>query len=176
MAGDKRLEFINKWHNKAKKEIDPFDKFIYSWIALVVAAQRFRTYNGYISEDDTDREKIKGYFRAKIDFISEILGRHRETMQKLARRRGTTYGNFIVDTGNDELRKQFKKLAKHYNEKPSLTQKELVETVAELINKIRNNLFHGIKLYDDREDAALIELVNPILIDIVETCEFRASS
>jgi hypothetical protein len=53
---DRRATFIKKWFQRAVKTDDAFDKFIYSWIALVIAAQRFRTYRGYNKEDETDSE------------------------------------------------------------------------------------------------------------------------
>jgi hypothetical protein len=93
-------------------------------------------------------------------------------MVSLARRRGTNYGHPIVDTGNPQLRDKFSKLAAHYTQDHSLSEEELVETVAELLNKIRNNLFHGVKVYDDREDIVLLELVNPVLLTILRNCEF----
>ena len=34
-----------------------------------------------------------------------------------------------------------------------------------------NNVFHGVKVYDDAEDQEVLTLVNPILLQIVETCE-----
>ncbi len=171
MAEDRRITLVKKWFKRAVKTDDPFDRFIYLWITLVVAAQRFRTHSGYFREGDTDREKILDYFHANSSHIFRALQENQDSMVGLARRRGTNYGNAIVDTGNRELRDKFSKLATHYTQNCFLRQEELVETLAELLNKIRNNLFHGVKVYDDREDIALLELVNPVLISIVRHCK-----
>lgn len=49
----------------------------------------------------------------------------------------------------------------------------MVIAIGELFNKIRNNLFHGVKVYDDSEDIELINTVNPILLEILEICELE---
>lgn len=172
MATDRRLIFTKKWFLRAIRTEDPFDRFTSLWIALVAAAQRHRTSIGTpVRENDTDREKMLDYFRANSHQIFQALRENLDSMVKLSRRRGTYYGNPIVDTGSPELRDKFSKITTHYTKNPLLPQEELVEAVAELLNKIRNNLFHGVKVYDDREDAALLELVNPVLIAILRNCE-----
>ena len=171
MAEDSRLTLVKKWYKRAVKTDDPFDRFIYLWITLVIVAQRLRTHSGYSREGDTDREKILDYFHANSRHIFRALQENQDSMLGLARRLGTNYGNAIVDTGNPELRVKFSKLSTHYTQNRFLNQEELVETIAELLNKIRNNLFHGVKVYDDREDIALLELVNPVLLSILRCCE-----
>jgi len=172
MATDKQLTYVKKWFQRGIEIDDPFDRFIYLWIALVIAAQRLRTHLGAAAtEYNSDREKILDYFQTKNEQISQALKENQCSMVKLACRRGTNYGNPIVDTGNAELRDKFSKLAAHYTQNTPLSQGAIVQTVGELLNKIRNNLFHGAKVYDDREDTALLELVNPVLLKILRKCE-----
>ena len=33
-----------------------------------------------------------------------------------------------------------------------MTDADLILAVAELVNKVRNNVFHGVKVYDDSDD------------------------
>jgi hypothetical protein len=47
----------------------------------------------------------------------------------------------------------------------------LAEATAEILNKVRNNLFHGNKMYDDKEDREVLNLLTPLLMTIVRTCE-----
>ena len=42
---------------------------------------------------------------------------------------------------------------------------------AEFLNKVRNNVFHGVKVYDDSDDLALLQRVNPILLSILRLAE-----
>lgn len=172
MAEDRRLTFVKKWFQRAEQADDSFDRFFSLWIALIVAAQRVRTRTGTLSrENDTDREKVLHYFHVNSHDVLQVLQQNQDSMMMLAHRRGTNYANPIVDTGNPRLRDKFSKLAAHYTQNATLPQADLVETVAELLNKIRNNLFHGIKVYDDREDSALLGLVNPVLLEILRKCE-----
>lgn len=46
--------------------------------------------------------------------------------------------------------------------------------VAELLNEVRNNVSHGIKIYDDREDLDLLRHLNPLLLNVLEASEGEA--
>lgn len=169
---DRRLAYVRKWFQRASRTNDPFDRFFYLWIAAVVAAQRYRTeYPGPEDEEDTDRRKVTAYFEGHVDQVFEAFQENQGNMMQLARRRGTDYGDPIVDTRHPELRRKFSRLATHYTQSPILPRQELVQNVAELFNKIRNNLFHGVKVYDDAEDVRLLELVNLVLRDVLGKCE-----
>ncbi len=52
------------------KEEDPFDRFIYLWLALIVAAQRLRTDRGARADGGVEgegEERVRGAFRAPLD-------------------------------------------------------------------------------------------------------------
>jgi len=173
MATDRRLTFIRKWVRRAEGAKDPFDAFFSVWIALIVAAQRLRTQLGtpFRQAEDDDRQRVLDYFRVNQERILAGLREHEAGMIKLAHRRGTQHGSPIVDTGNTDLRRRFARLAAHYTQGPRLSDDELVRNVAELFNKIRNNVFHGVKVYDDRDDIAVLEQVNPVLVAVLRRCE-----
>ena len=166
MAEDKRIAYSKKWFKRGAGIDDPIDKFIYLWIALVIAAQ-YRMVSG-----NTDRKRIINLFRTRRTLIFNAIKEHRTRMVKLAQRRGTEDGGPIVDTEYPKLREKFSKIVDYYTQGISLDEGALVEYVGELLNKIRNNLFHGDKVYDDREDIELMNLVNPILHDVLEVCLF----
>jgi hypothetical protein len=171
MAPDRQLEFSRKWWTRANTESDPFDRFFSLWIALVVAANRHATSSGGPYDDPTDADLVKSYFEAKQSAVLSALSRNERGMQSLAARRGSIHGNPILDTGNRDLRQHFTNLSRHYAGQARLSPELLVSYTAELLNKIRNNLFHGRKIYDDREDLALLELVTPLLSDILALAE-----
>ncbi len=172
MVQDRRSTFVARWFHRGVKEPDPFDRFFSLWIALVVAAQSAGSFN---SSDQKDREKILNYFRIKLAHVLEALEDSRIDLQALAKRRGTRRGDPIVDAA-PQLSEKFAKLAAHYSVSPSLSERDLVDAVAELLNKIRNNVFHGVKVYDDHEDFDLLQHANPILVAILTRCEnLRAS-
>lgn len=175
MVDDKRLIFVHKWLDRATEAEDEFDRFFSAWIALVAAVQRIRDSFGHLLEEDTDRHRVVDYFRAKRDVVLRAVGKHQEEMTWLARRQGTTHGNLIIDTGNPNLRKLFTKLSRHYVADQVMQQDEHVTAIAELLNKVRNNVFHGAKVYDDAEDLELLRRVNPVLLAVLQECEKNAA-
>ena len=54
------------------------------------------------------------------------------------------------------------------NCKKLISERQRAEYFAELLNKIRNNLFHGDKVYDDANDRELIKHTVYILRDFVK--------
>jgi len=171
MATDRRAQFVKKWRRRAEKTADPFDRFFSAWIALVVAAQRSRDCFGPLAEDDTDRKRVEDYSSAKKTAILSAVGAHKVEMEWIAERRGMRYGDALVDTGNRDLRSTFSRLSRYYTEDEPMPEDERVEAIAQLLNKIRNNVFHGIKVYDDKDDIALLEKVNPVLLAILRETE-----
>lgn len=171
MAPDRRAQFIKKWQRKAERTADPFDCFFSAWIALVVAAQRTRDQYGPLPERDSDRKRMVDYFGDNRGAVVSAVATHRVEMEWVARRRGTKWGGAIVDTGNQDLRVLFDKLSRYYVDSVPIPDDERVKATAELLNKMRNNVFHGIKVYDDKDDMELLEHVNPILLAILQETE-----
>lgn len=79
-----------------------------------------------------------------------------------------------MDTGNANLRELFERLSRHHLNQVPMSDDERVEAVAELLNRVRKNVFHGMKLYDDREDLKLLGLVNPVLLSVLRHSESGA--
>ena len=154
MATDRRIEFSQNWFRRAHDSSDPFDRFFYAWIALVVAAKR-------ISNRREDRGKILEYFSYNHHKVLKAMESNLEHWKALASRRS----NRIVTTGN------FRRLSEHFREINSLPQNELVCEAGRFLNHVRNNLFHGEKVYESHDDNELLQLVNPILLTILKECE-----
>jgi hypothetical protein len=133
------------------------------------------TRTGADRDADTDREKVLAYFAGNAEKVSQVLRENEEILRRLASRRGTRHRGWIVDTGNRGLQTKFRRLSAHYLSGAPLAATEAVDALAELLNRIRNNVFHGIKVYDSREDLELLNLVNPLLQQILVRCELRRS-
>ncbi len=168
---DKRAEFVKKWYGRGVNEEDPFDQFFSLWIALVIASARWHTLQNSEIRDQTDREKIIQYFEGHCGQVLSLLTPGTREVKDLAFREGSSYGNPILDSGNLDLRAKFKRFAEHWATGQRLDEDELIKTFGEIINKIRNNVFHGVKIYDDRDDVAVLKLINPILRDVLRRCE-----
>lgn len=171
IKADRRAQFTERWFKKAKVADDPFDRFFCLWIALVVAAQRTQTRYGLGTRNDTDAEKLKSYFGLKSDAVLEALNRSQAVVKKLGTRKGSDQQGAILDSGNKEQRKRFEDLSEHFLGRSGLDSGKVVEITAELLNKIRNNVFHGIKVYDDTDDQDLLNLINPLLESIIISTE-----
>lgn len=166
MAGDRRAEYLKKWFHKAKIEEDVVDRFICGWLALAIAAQIHRTYSEIYIPKDTDRLRVIDYLKDKANSVEGATQTNKRDMEALANRNGTD-GGIVVD-GIQRFCRRFRgKVLGRLTCSPE----EFGEAVAEILNKVRNNLFHGSKMYDDANDRALLELVTPLLLTIVAKAE-----
>jgi hypothetical protein len=160
---NRRLAFVQKWFRRGLRESDPVDQFFSFWIALVVAARQSDPFGS-----DIDSETVRRYMKLESQRVSEAVD-HSPEMDGLARRRGTEKGTPILDAGGS-LQAALSALAAHHAGGHRLSPDEHAAAVADMLNRVRNNLFHGRKQYDDRDDRALLQLVNPILRDVLRAC------
>lgn len=102
------------------------------------------------------------------NFVFQTIERNYTSLESLGKRRGARYGDPIIDA-NQKLNGYFSKLSMFF--KNTYTYKKEVELAnhfGELLNKIRNNLFHGDKSYNDKDDYELIKSVLPTLYDFAK--------
>jgi hypothetical protein len=162
-------DFVQRWYQRATEAPDGFDRFFSAWIALVIAAR------GYLDEQqraqpDTDRIAIIQYFELRADSVAAVLLELPEQVRGLATRTGTGTGMPILDVypySPPHLRRLFDELARVWSGELVRKPKWVACAAAELINHIRNNMFHGLKLPDDAADRELLDRVNPILLGIL---------
>jgi len=167
------VEFVQRWLRKATESNDPFDCFFSLWIALVIAARRHLD-EAQLSQPDTDRKAIIQYFEARSEAIVNILEKLPEQLNWLAQRKGTGLGHPILDVhphSPPHLRRLFDELAQVWSGKAVRKPRWVANATAEMVNHIRNNMFHGLKVPDDAADSELLERVNLILRGVLETCE-----
>lgn len=167
-----RYEYVEKWVKRAGEEEDPYDRFISFWTAMTIAAQISRPKNRLYHEEDTNREKIFDYFVKNKKAVFEVVEKNREVMIKLTRMQGPRHKDPIIDTGDPELRNRFSEIVRYYSGKiRRFSQRRMAENMAELVSKARYSLFRAAKANDMDYDRALLELLNPIIADILKTCE-----
>lgn len=149
-----------------------FEAFIYLWISLVVGTKIEMGKNIPFSKSSQknigDLECIKYWFCGHEDIINDEIKGNWKRISALGKRTGSHYGNPIIDA-SETLRKKFTRLRGYFNGIYVYeNNKQLAEDLAELLNKIRNNLFHGDKSYDNRSDRELLSAVLPILMNLTK--------
>ena len=167
MAGDRRSERLKKWFRKAETEKDIFDRYVYGWLALGLAASIHETTFG--SRFEKDSERVKAYLKAHATEMEETVQKDYLSASSLSKRMSTK--NSVIIDGPQWLREHCKRFRRKVLGQETCSPVEFAESTAEILNKVRNNLFHGEKVYDDAEDRKLLEFATPLLLNIVATCE-----
>ena len=162
-----RRAFIQRWRDRAQASDDPVDQFFSAWIALVVCARPHLRPEDHDLRD-TDRRAVLRLSESCRDAIFREIDSQKEELAWLARRKGTHRQDPIVDVYDfvhsaEHFRDRFRRLADHYSGERTSKPGLVVEAVIELLNHVRNNLFHGIKDPDDVDDRDLLRRLNPIL-------------
>jgi hypothetical protein len=163
------IDWFKKGEN-AKNNNNTFEAFIYLWISWVIGCRIFISYNIHIDErsNNTDREDILLWSEMNSNFVVQTIEANYSSLEFLGKRRGARYGDPIIDA-NHKLTGYFSKLSMYL--KNTYTYKkddELANHFGELLNKVRNNLFHGDKSYNDKNDLELIQAVLPTLYDFAK--------
>ena len=165
-----RSEFVQRWRKKASESDDPFDRFFSAWVALVILA-RGGLDQQQLSQPDTDRKAVIQYFGTDAERVVKVVGKLGDSTAWLAARKGNGTHEPIVDvypTSPQHLRGLFDTLAKVWTGEETRKPKWEADAIAELVNHIRNHMFHGLKNPDDAADQELIEHVNPILLGVLQ--------
>ncbi|MEX0805726.1 MAG: hypothetical protein WD688_20770 [Candidatus Binatia bacterium] len=162
-----RSAFVARWQARAADAEDTFDQFFCLWIALVIQARPQLDPN-QVDSDDTDRVAVLQLAQRHTMAIVASFEGVSDELKWLARRKGTRRGDAIVDVHDyvrrrDHLRTRFQWLTDHYTGARTCKPGLIVAAAAELLNHVRNNLFHGIKDPDDVEDEELVRHLLPVL-------------
>ena len=173
---DQRQKIMNEWFERgesAQEHQNKFEAFIYLWISLIVGCKIEMGNNipatKYMQKDIGDLECIKYWFKSHSAFVNDQIKRNWQTLSALGKRTGSHFGDPIIDTKSSNLKVRFARLKKYFNGTYAYDKdKQPAEDFAELLNKIRNNLFHGDKSYDNRSDRELLGAILPVLKNITE--------
>lgn len=168
MAGDGRSERLKKWFRKAETEKDIIDRFIYGWLAMTIAANIEFTHSGIPDPKINDRKRVIHYFKKHSEAVETAAQEHNANSLTLSKRMGPEGGVILDALAIQEHCKNFRRKVLKQG---ACSSSDFAEATAEILNRIRNNLFHGSKLYDDTADRTLLGLVTPILLAILATSE-----
>jgi hypothetical protein len=162
------VQFIDRWHRRASESHDCFDRFFSAWIALVIKARGHLSAQ-QLASPDTDRIAIIQYFEERAQAVEAVLQGLPDQVAWLARRKGTGTGQPILDVQqHSHLRRTFDDLALVWTGQAKHRPRWIANATAEMVNHIRNNMFHGGKAPDDAADRELLDRVNCILLAMLD--------
>jgi len=163
---DMRSEFIVQWYKRSKECADEFERFIFLYICFIVMIKGWSANNSNvqsINSDSDDGVFVDKYFSSKDNLDSIIsICENAENFKILVKRKGDQ-NYHIVDSNNPIDQVLFKDLYLHYNSNSIITVKNKSRAIGKILKVIRNNLFHGGKLYNSSRDIEILEIATPIL-------------
>lgn len=182
-----RGKFAREWYSKGefllnKYEQDNmdsgllFESYIYLWISLTVAAKEYCACDGKDfkkdnNEDSTDKKEILHWANLKSKQIIQILKEHEQDLLELCSRKGSLTGAPIMDVYGYNIEKFHNDFISYWEgHNKFIKGKNIVDTFIHILNRVRNNLFHGGKSFSVESDCEILRLTCPILKRITLEC------
>lgn len=179
---DERGKFVKQWYERSQRAEDDFEEFVFLWLSMVVIAKALQSNNGKLKKNYKDGADdgiyINDYF-SDLDNSRKIshIFKKSETGKNLATRKAED-GSYVVGLPeqkkfNDKFdntintKSLFTQLNKHFSCKSPMNDQLFSKAVGSALKAIRNNLFHGGKLYESGSDRELLALATPILKQLV---------
>jgi hypothetical protein len=183
-----RGKFALEWYNKGDLLLNKYDQndnrnsgllfesYIYLWIALTVAAKEYcacdsKDFKKNNYENSTDKEEILHWSKVRNKQIIEILKEHEQDILELCSRKGSTIGTPIMDVYGYNIEKFHNNFISYWEDHNKyMKQKDIVETFIYILNRVRNNLFHGGKSLSIESDIEILRITCPLLKKITLEC------
>lgn len=146
------LNVANRWYEKAVDSEDDFDKFISVWISFNAI---------YGQKNGRERQKITKVINELDDAsIRRILDLEEVTFFQ----RISPPIRFYTDDGMGDTDQSQKALNRNFNQNP----RKALEALMYILNKVRNNLFHGSKRLGQERDVETVRNAYPIVREIIQ--------
>lgn len=153
-----------------------FESYIYLWIALTVAAKEYCACDGKIfknsnGQKSTDKDEILHWAKTFQGTIISLLNENIDLVLDLCERRGARSGEPIMDTESEETVNYHEQFIRCWENNTQNSNKEqIVKTFILILNRVRNNLFHGAKSFRIESDIEILELTTPLLKELTKLC------
>jgi len=151
---ENRLVFSKEMLAKAKTtyENDAFVSFMVIWISLNVLYDTGKASREYL--------KIQIFFTKNADIISRILSTKSKEMQELVK--------FIESTPQHYNLNLYLKDCNAFTDTSTSALNRSTD-FGRFVSKVRNNMFHGTKIWSNEDEEGLLIRLIPTLILIVES-------
>ena len=172
----KRGEQLHEEYELKQEPRVLFESYIYLWIALTVAAKEycacagvsFKSLNGQRS---TDKDEILHWAMLFQGDIITMLKENIDLVFDLCERRGARSGQPIMDTVSEETVNYHEQFIRCWaNNTENSNKRQIVRTFILILNRVRNNLFHGAKSFRIESDIEILELTTPLLKELTKLC------
>jgi hypothetical protein len=182
-----RGKFAKEWYKKGETLLNKheqngdsgllFESYIYLWIALTVAAKEYcacnnKDFKKNSIENSTDKQEILHWANVRIEQIIKILKEHNEDILELCSRKGSKTGTPLMDVYSVRIIDYHNKFISYFEDqnKYIMPPRLVVETFILILNRVRNNLFHGGKSFSVESDCEILRITCPILKRITLEC------
>lgn len=180
-----RGKFATEWFNKGENLLIRyeetgdsgllFESYIYLWISLTVAAKEYCACDGkhfstINKETSTDKEEILHWAKARNNKILDILKNYEQDILELCSRAGSISGSPIMDVNGDKIIEFHNDFISYWEDHNKFKEVGIVKTFILILNRVRNNLFHGGKNFSVESDCEILRLTCPILKSITFEC------
>ena len=100
-----------------------------------------------------------------------MLKENTDLVLDLCERRGARTGQPIMDTESEETVNYHEQFIRGWeNNTENSNKKQIVRTFILILNRVRNNLFHGAKSFRIECDIEIRELTTPLLRELNKLC------
>lgn len=154
-----KVNFAKKALEKSSYFRDnPFIRFIILWIGLnALYSQKGWKINGR----NYGEAVVKNYFKGRQEIVYSLISRKRSELNELFK--------FISTTKQHKRLFDYSRTRKDFLKSKPDTKQRAIDTFTEFLYKIRNNMFHAVKEWDETSEAELLARVNPVLEDLLKS-------
>jgi hypothetical protein len=181
-----RISLSKDWYKRGEQLLEEyelkeeprvlFESYIYLWIALTVAAKEYcacdgKSFKNFNGERSTDKEEILHWALQFQGNIIKMLKENIDLVLDLCERKGVMSGQPIMDTESEETVNYHEQFIRYWESNTeNSNRKQIVKTFILILNRVRNNLFHGAKSFRIESDIEILEMTTPLLKEITQLC------
>ena len=151
---DGRFQMFEEWIDGGEHAQNPFQQFFFYYIALVIAS---RMNNSTSPEERAVKDLLRGLQAETPTILSSCEGE----LLWFAQRSDRTMLNDAADP------EPLARLKAHVLGSQSVGATQLAQGIAVLLIQVRNNLFHGNKVYRESTDLEVLNRAVPIVRSVL---------
>jgi hypothetical protein len=181
-----RISLSKEWYARGVELLDNFEKgekarslfesYIYLWISLTIAAKEYcgcagKVFKNNKGQKTVDKDEIIFWANQRQTQILTMLKENEHLILELCNRKGSDSNSPIMDVGSDEIIKFHKEFIRYWEGDAKYVEpKRTINTYIQILNRVRNNLFHGGKSFKLESDIQLLALTCPLLKETTKIC------